>query len=71
MANNSDEILPVSIPIKFPEIHEPTFVGVPVRLSSTLGPSLYNVLSKDERDGIVEAAKTIYQNYITAIENLE
>lgn len=71
IANNTNEILPVSIPMKFPGILEPTFVGVPVHLSSIVGSSLYNILSEDERDGIVEAAKTIYQTYITAIENLE
>jgi hypothetical protein len=32
---------------------------------------LYNSLSENEQKGIVEAAKTIYQTYITAIENLE
>ena len=71
IANNSDEILSVSIPMKFAEGFEPTFVGIPVHLSSTLGSSLYDDLSEIEQEGIREAAKTIYQTYMTAIESLE
>ena len=70
IANNSDEILPVSVPMKFSEICEQTFVGIPMHLSSTLGSTLYNDLSENEQKGILEAAKTIYQTYRTAIESL-
>jgi malate dehydrogenase len=71
ITNNTDEILPVSTPIRFAEIPEPIFVGVPVHLGLTVGFSLYDSLSKNEQEGIGEAAKAIYQTYTTAIENLE
>ncbi|MGD0072570.1 MAG: malate dehydrogenase [Candidatus Bathyarchaeia archaeon] len=71
IANNTNEILSVSTPIKFTEIPEPTFAGIPVHLGSTLGSSLFNSLSENEKEGIKEAAKAIYQTYKIAIENLE
>jgi hypothetical protein len=36
-----------------------------------LGSSLFNSLSENEKEGIKEAAKAIYQTYKIAIENLE
>ena len=71
IANNTGEILAISAPIKFVGFDEPVFVGVPVQLGSTVGSSLFDNLSKNEQEGIHEAAKMIYQTYITAIENLE
>jgi malate dehydrogenase len=71
IANNTGEILSVATPIKFAEIPEPIFVGIPVHLGLTLGSSLYDSLSENEQKGIGEAAKAIYQTYITAIESLE
>jgi malate dehydrogenase len=71
ITNNTDEILSVSAPIKFAEIPEPAFVGIPVHLGSTVGSSLYDSLSENEQEGIGEAAKAIYQTYLTVIENLE
>jgi len=44
---------------------------VPVHLGLTVGFSLYDSLSKNEQEAIGEAAKAIYQTYITAIESLE
>ena len=71
ITNNTDEILPVSTPIRFAEIPEPAFVGVPVHLGLTVGFSLYDNLAENEQEAIGEAAKAIYQTYTTAIENLE
>jgi malate dehydrogenase len=71
IANNTNEILSVSIPIKFPEIPEITFVGIPVHLGFTADRSLYDSLSENEQKGLKEAAKAIYQTYITAIKSLD
>jgi malate dehydrogenase len=71
ITNNTGEILSVSTPIKFADISEPIFVGIPVHLGLTLGSSLFDSLSEKEQVGIGEAAKAIYQTYIMAIENLE
>jgi len=71
IVKNTKEILSVAIPIAFSEIPEPIFVGIPVHLGWNLGVSLYDTLTKEEQSGIKEASKTIYQTYMTAIENLE
>ena len=71
IANNTGEILSISTPFRFAEISEPTFVGLPVHLGSNIGPSLYKNLIKSEQEDLTEAAKTIYQTYSKAIENLE
>ncbi len=71
IAKDTGEILSVAIPLKFSSIPEPTFVGIPVHLGWRVGASLQDSLSEEERKGLNEAAKAIYQTYRTAIENLE
>jgi len=71
IVKNTDEILPVATPIRFAEIPEPTFVGVPLHLGCRVGFSLYESLSKKEQEGIAEAAKAIHQTYEIVIGNLE
>jgi malate dehydrogenase len=71
IVKNTNEILPVAIPIELPEIPEAILVGIPVHLGWKLGDSLYKMLTKEEQLGITEAGKAIYQTYATAIENLE
>jgi len=71
IALNSGEIIPISSPIRIPGIPQMPFVGLPVHLGSTVGSSLYDELSQNEQKGIDEAAKAIYQTYLTAIEALE
>ena len=71
ITNDTYEILSVSTPIRFVEIPEPVFVGMPVHLGLTVGSSLYDSLSENEQEAIGEAAKAIYQTYLTAIENIE
>lgn len=65
------EILSVAAPTKFEGLPEPVFVGVPIKLGRSIGSSLYDKLSSEEKKGIKEAAKVIYQTYKTAIENIE
>ncbi|MGA3059132.1 MAG: malate dehydrogenase [Candidatus Bathyarchaeia archaeon] len=71
IASNTNEILSVSTPVRLAEIPEPAFVGIPVHLGLTVGSSLYDNLTESEQKAIGEAAIAIYQNYTTAIENLE
>jgi len=71
ITENTNEILSIAAPVKFEEIAEPTFVGLPTHLGRSIGSSLYDHLSPKEKDGITEAAKAIYQTYQMAIENLE
>jgi malate dehydrogenase len=69
--NNTDEILSVAIPMEFDEIPEPVWVGVPTRLGYSIGPSLFEILTEEERNGIKNAAEAIYQTYKTSIETIE
>ncbi|MGC8895144.1 MAG: lactate/malate family dehydrogenase [Candidatus Bathyarchaeia archaeon] len=71
MVKNTREIVSVATPMKFEGIPEPVFVGTPVKLGHSIGPSLYDILSSEEKKGIEEAAKAIYQTYQVAIENME
>jgi malate dehydrogenase len=71
ITNNTGEILSISTPMRFNEISEPTFVGMPVHLGLEIGASKYDSLSKSEQEAMNEAAVAIYQTYVTAIENLE
>jgi malate dehydrogenase len=71
IVRNTEEILAIATPIKIAEIREPTFVGMPVHLGWKIGPSLFEVLSKEEKTRLLEAAKAIYLTYKIAIENLE
>jgi malate dehydrogenase len=71
VTKNTNEILSIAAPIKFEEIPEAVFVGVPTRLGRSIGVSLYDDLSPQEKDGIKAAAKAIYQTSQIAINSLE
>lgn len=71
IARNTNEVLSVAAPIKFEDISEPTFVGIPTLLGQSIGSSVYSDLSVDEKEGLKQAAKAIYQTYKTAVEAVE
>ena len=71
IVRNTNEILAVSIPMKFSGLSESVFVGIPIHLGRKIGTSLYNILPRNEQNEITEASKKIYQTYIAAIENME
>ena len=56
---------------KFKEISEPVHVGIPTSLGNKLGLSLYDEFSISEKQGILYVAKTIYETYTLAIDNIE
>jgi malate dehydrogenase len=70
IVRNTNEILSIATAVKFPDIPEPTFVGIPTRLGKSIGSSIFDDLSAEEKIGITEAAKTIYQTYQTVLESL-
>ena len=70
IVNNTNEVFPVAAPVNFEEAPEAVFVGVPICLGRSLGKSVYNSLSQEEKVGIKEAAKAIYQTYSMSIESL-
>ena len=71
IANNTGETFPVATPMRFKDIPEEVFIGIPISLGSNLGVAFFDKLSKNEQDAIGEAAKAIYQTYVTAIEGIE
>ena len=71
IANNTGEIFSIATQMRFKDIPEEVFVGIPISLGTTLGKTLYSRLSKNEQDALGEAAKAIYETYISAIEGIE
>ena len=63
---DTNELLPVAAPTKFEGIPEHVFVSVPLKLGNSIGDSIYNVLSAEEKIGISEASEAIYQTFKTA-----
>lgn len=66
IVKDTKEILPVAAPTKFEGLPEPVCVSVPLQLGSSIGSSIYDTLSVQEKRGIREAAGAIYQTFKTA-----
>ena len=64
---NTNEILPIAAPMKFESLPEPVFVSVPRKLGSSIGESIYDILSAKGKSGIRTAAEAIHQTFKTAI----
>lgn len=71
VVKNTNAILSVATPKKFEGLPEPVFVSIPVQLGRFIGSSRYVILSDEEKKGIVEAARAVYQTYRTTIETIE
>jgi malate dehydrogenase len=50
---------------------EPVNVNVPTRVGNRIGPSIWDDLTDEERGNIIEAAKAIYENYMTGLKAVE
>ena len=66
IVKDAHELLPVAVPTKFGGIPEPVFVSVPLELGNSIGSSIYNTLSENEKIGINKSAQAIYQTFKTA-----
>ena len=71
VVKNTNKVLSIAAPIRFDELPEPTFVGVPTHLGASVGSSLWRELSEKEREGLKTAAKAVYQTYQVALGGLE
>ena len=71
IVRNTNEVLPVALPMNFNGLPEPVFISVPLRLGNSIGCSIYNALSSQETKELTAAAEAIYQNYKTTIEAIE
>jgi malate dehydrogenase len=71
IVDNTGEVLAVSAPRKFSGIKEQVFVGLPAPVGSTIKKTLYESLTETEKEAMNEAARAIYQTYLTAIAGIE
>ena len=61
--NDTNEILPVSFPTKFKDLPESIFVSIPRKIGLSIGESIYNDLSEEEKINTKKAAEAIYNTY--------
>lgn len=65
---NTGKVVAYSRPLKFETTPEPVYVTVPARIAKSLGPDLWESLSKPEQQAVKEAAAAIYKTYHEAVE---
>lgn len=63
IVNNTNEILPIATLTKIEGLPERVFVSIPRKVGKTIGPSIYEMLSFKEKEGIKKAATSIIQTY--------
>jgi malate dehydrogenase len=68
IALNTHSLLSVGIPYMTPEIPEPVHISVPLKLGMSIGPTIENTLSQEERKGLKKAAKAVYDTCKIAFE---
>jgi malate/lactate dehydrogenase len=64
---NTGKVTSYSRLMKFETTPEPVFVTVPSRIAKSLGPDIWDLLSKPEQQAIKDAAGAIYKTYLEAI----
>jgi len=69
IALNTNSLISVGTPYKTPEIPEPVHISVPLKLGMSLGPSIEHELTTQEKKGLHEAAKAVYNTYEIARES--
>jgi len=65
---NTGKIISHSRPRKVNTIPEPVYVTVPAKISRSLGPDIWDLLTEEERNAIQNAAEAIYKSYAEAKE---
>jgi malate/lactate dehydrogenase len=69
IALNTNNLISIGTPYKTPEIPEPVHISIPVKLGMSLGPSIEHDLTNQEKKGLREAAKAVYETYKIARES--
>jgi malate dehydrogenase len=64
---NTGKVTSYSRLMKFETAPEPVYVTVPARIAKSLGPDMWDVLTKSEQQAIKEAAGAIYKTYLEAV----
>ena len=66
IANDTGEVMPVSIPMAWPGVPEKVFVSVPMHLGRVPGRTLIEELTDHEKAELAKAAAAVYDTYIVA-----
>lgn len=45
--------------------------NIPTRVGQRVSPNIWNELTEEKQGNIIEAAKTIYGNYLTALKAID
>ena len=64
---NTGKVTSYSRLMKFETTPEPVYVTVPARIAKSLGPDIWDLLTRPEQQAIKEAAGAIYKTYLEAI----
>ncbi len=64
---NTGKVTSYSRLMKFETTPEPVYVTVPARIAKSLGPDIWDLLTKPEQQAIKEAAGAIYKTYLEAV----
>ena len=63
-------ILSIATPLKFRGVPESVHVSIPVIVGKEIGCSIYEKLSKEEREAIISSAEKIYETYSSSISKI-
>ncbi len=63
IVKDTRELLPIAAPTKIEGIPQPVFVSIPLRLGKSIGKSIFQTLSVQEKNAINKAAASIFQTY--------
>lgn len=62
------EIYSIANSVQLPGLPEPVNVNIPLRVGQRLGPSLWDRLTTEEQDNIIQAARAIHENYLAGLK---
>jgi malate dehydrogenase len=63
---NTGKVMAYSRPMKFETTPEPVYITIPARIAKSLGPDMWQWLTKEEQEAIKQAAGQIYKTYLEA-----
>ena len=64
---NTGKVMAYSRPMRFETTPEPVYVTIPARIGKSLGPDIWQWLTKEEQEAIKKAAGQIYKTYLDAV----
>jgi len=71
IALSTGRILSIAAPTRIPEIPEEVIVSIPQKVGRTLGYTLLDCLTDEEKEQIYQAGRAIYKTYLEALKVLE